>query len=64
MLPLAISRNGVPVHLSGTGRLMPDDQIFLPGTSREIDYLTMLGPSDPSQVPTGVPLPKTDEYAL
>lgn len=60
----ALSRNGVPVHLSGTGRLMPDDEIFLPGTSREIDYLTMLGPSDPSQVPTGVPLPKTDEYAM
>jgi cytochrome c biogenesis protein ResB len=50
--------------LSGTGRLMPGDQVFLPGTSREIDYVTMLGPSDPSQVPLGVPLPKTDEYAM
>jgi cytochrome c biogenesis protein len=61
---LEIRRNGVPVHLTGTGRLMPQDQIFLPGTSREIDYLTLVGPSDPSQVPVGVPLPPTDEYAM
>jgi len=59
-----LTRNGKPVSLSGTGRLMPGDQIFLPGTSREIDYVTMLGPSDPSQVPLGVPLPRTDEYAM
>ena len=59
-----LKRNGKPVHLAGTGRLMPQDQIFLPGTSREIEYMTLLGPSDPSQVPAGVPLPKTDEYAL
>lgn len=59
-----LTRNGKPVSLSGASRLMPGDQIFLPGTSREIDYVTMLGPSDPSQVPLGVPLPKTDEYAM
>lgn len=59
-----LKRNGKPVRLSGTGRLMPQDQIFLPGTSREIQYMTLLGPSDPSQAPVGVPLPKTDEYAL
>jgi cytochrome c biogenesis protein ResB len=43
---------------------MQQDGIFLPGTSRAIEYGTLLGPSDPSQVPTGLPLPKTDEYAL
>lgn len=59
-----LKRNGKPVRLAGTGRLMPQDQIFLPGTSREIEYMTLLGPSDPSQVPVGVPLPKTDEYAM
>jgi cytochrome c biogenesis protein len=59
-----IRRNGVPVQLTGTGRLMPQDIVYLPGTSREIQYMTMLGPSDPSQVPVGVPLPKTDEYAI
>lgn len=59
-----IERNGLPVHLTGTGRLMPQDQIFLPGTSREVEYMTLLGPSDPSQVPLGVALPKKDEYAL
>ena len=59
-----LRRNGKPVRLAGTGRLMPQDQIFLPGTSREIEYMTMLGPSDPSQIPVGVALPKTDEYAL
>lgn len=61
---LDLRRDGQPVRLAGTGRLMPQDQIFLPGTSREIDYMTLLGPSDPSQVPVGAPLPKTDEYAL
>jgi cytochrome c biogenesis protein len=59
-----LEKNGKPVRLAGTGRLMPQDEIFLPGTSREIQYMTLLGPSDPSQVPIGVPLPKTDEYAL
>ena len=59
-----IRRRGTPVHMAGTGRLMPQDQVFLPGTSREIQYVTMLGPSDPSQVPVGVQLPKFDEYAI
>jgi cytochrome c biogenesis protein len=59
-----LKRHGLPVRLAGTGRLMPQDQVFLPGTSREIEYMTLLGPSDPSQVPVGVPLPKTNEYAL
>jgi len=59
-----LTRDGKPVSLSGAARLMPGDRVFLPGTSREIDYVTMLGPSDPSQVPLGVPLPKTDEYAM
>lgn len=59
-----IRRNGAPVQLAGTGRLMPQDIVYLPGTSREIQYMTMLGPSDPSQAPVGVRLPKTDEYAL
>ena len=61
---MALRRQGRPVRLAGAGRLMPQDQIFLPGTSREIEYMTMLGPSDPSQVPLGVPLPKADTYAL
>ena len=61
---IALTRNGKPISLSGTGRLMPNDEVFLPDTSREIQYVTMLGPSDPSQVPLGVPLPKTDEYAM
>ena len=61
---IALRRNGQPVNLSGTGRLMPQDEIFLPGTSREIEYMTMLGPSDPSQAPVGIALPKVDEYAL
>ena len=59
-----LKRNGRTVRLAGTGRLMPQDEIFLPGTSREIEYVTLLGPSDPSQVPVGVKLPKTDEYAM
>lgn len=59
-----IRHDGRSVSLAGSGRLMPDDQIFLPGTSREVQYLTMLGPSDPSQTPIGVPLPTKDEYAL
>jgi len=62
---LAIARHGRPVQLPGVdGRLMPQDGVFLPGTSRAIEYGTMLGPSDPSQAPQGVPLPKHDEYAL
>lgn len=61
---IALTRDGKPISLSGTGRLMPGDEVFLPGTSREIQYVTMLGPSDPSQVPVGVPLPKVDEYAM
>lgn len=61
---VGLTRDGKQVSLSGTGRLMPGDEVFLPGTSREIQYVTMLGPSDPSQVPVGVPLPKADEYAL
>lgn len=61
---IVLMKNGRAVSLSGTGRLMPGDEVFLPGTSREIQYMTMLGPSDPSQVPVGVALPKTDEYAM
>jgi len=59
-----LTRNGKSIGLSGAGRLMPGDRVFLPGTSREIDYVTLLGPSDPSQVPLGVPLQKVDEYAM
>ena len=62
---LKVMRHGRPVALADTdGRLMPQDAVFLPGTSRAIEYGTMLGPSDPAQVPLGVPLPKTNEYAL
>ena len=46
------------------GRLGPQDVILLPGTSRAVEYGTMLGPSDPSQAPLGVPLPRVDTYAL
>jgi len=62
---LQVQRNGRSVALPGAdGRLMPQDAVFLPGTSRAIEYGTMLGPSDPSQAPMGVPLPKIDTYAL
>jgi len=62
---LQVERNGKRLQLSGTdGRLMPQDAVFLPGTSRAIEYGTMLGPSDPSQVPSGVSVPNTDTYAL
>ena len=60
-----VTRNGKVVALGGAGRrLNPQDALFLPGTSRAIEYGTLLGPTDPSQTPAGVPLPKQDEYAL
>jgi cytochrome c biogenesis protein len=60
-----IRRNGRPVDLPNVdGRLGPQDVILLPGTSRAVEYGTMLGPSDPSQAPMGVPLPRVDTYAL
>ena len=60
-----IRRHGVVEALPNiAGRLAPQDVVYLPGTSRAIEYGTMLGPSDPSQVPIGVPLPRTDTYAL
>jgi len=62
---LQVTRAGKPVKLAGTdGRLAPQDAIFLPGTSRVIEYGTLLGPSDPSQTPPGVALPARDEYAI
>ena len=61
---LQILRRGKPIALQGAGRLGPQDVVYLPGTSRVIEYGTMLGPSDPSQAPIGVPLPKVDTYAL
>lgn len=62
---LFITRNGKPVGLEGTnGHLSPQDAIFLPGTSRAIEYGTLLGPTDPSQTPPGVALPMHDEYAI
>jgi cytochrome c biogenesis protein len=62
---LQVLRHGQLVALANTnGRLGPQDVVLLPGTSRVIEYGTMLGPSDPSQAPMGVPLPKTDTYAL
>jgi len=62
---LLVTRNGKVVGLGGAGgRLNPQDALFLPGTSRAIEYGTLLGPTDPSQTPAGVPLPKQDEYAL
>jgi cytochrome c biogenesis protein len=62
---LQVTRDGKIVHLEGTdGRLNPQDAIFLPGTSRVIEYGTLLGPTDPSQTPPGVALPAHDEYAL
>jgi cytochrome c biogenesis protein len=60
-----IRRHGTPVKLPNVdGRLGPQDVVYLPGTSRAIEYGTMLGPSDPSQAPMGVALPSTDTYAL
>ena len=62
---LQVTRYGKLMHLPGTdGRLNPQDAIFLPGTSRAIEYGTLLGPTDPSQTPPGVALPTHDEYAL
>ncbi|HEV2037596.1 MAG TPA: cytochrome c biogenesis protein ResB [Candidatus Eremiobacteraceae bacterium] len=62
---LRVTRNGRSVQLPGAqGRLNPQDAIFLPGTSRAIEYGTLLGPTDPSQTPPGVALPRHDEYAL
>ncbi|HME80726.1 MAG TPA: cytochrome c biogenesis protein ResB [Candidatus Eremiobacteraceae bacterium] len=62
---LQILRQGKPLALEGIdGRLGPQDVVYLPGTSRVIEYGTMLGPSDPSQAPMGVPLPRVDTYAL
>ncbi|HXM18408.1 MAG TPA: cytochrome c biogenesis protein ResB [Candidatus Tumulicola sp.] len=62
---LQITRDGKPIDSpAAQGRLMPQDAILLPGTSRAIEYGTMLGPSDPSQSPMGVPLPIRDTYAL
>lgn len=62
---LRITRNGKEVALQGEGaRLNPQDALFLPGTSRAIEYGTLLGPTDPSQTPPGVALPRQDEYAL
>ncbi len=62
---LQVSKGGKVLALPGTeGRLQPQDAIFLPGTSRAIEYGTLLGPTDPSQTPPGVALPAHDEYAL
>jgi cytochrome c biogenesis protein len=62
---LQVLRYGTPVALPNiSGRLSPGDVVLLPATSRAIEYGTMLGPSDPSQAPMGVTLPKTDTYAL
>jgi cytochrome c biogenesis protein len=62
---LQVKRDGKVLPLEGTdGRLSPQDAIFLPGTSRVIEYGTLLGPTDPSQTPPGVALPKADEYAI
>jgi len=62
---LAVTRGGKDLALPGTdGKLQPQDAIFLPGTSRAIEYGTLLGPTDPSQTPPGVPMPSRDEYAI
>lgn len=62
---LRVTQNGHPVSLqTPSERLGPQDAIFLPGTSRAIEYGTLLGPTDPSQTPPGVALPPHDEYAL
>ena len=59
-----ITRGGKPIAVDGAQRLMPQDEVLFPGTSRGIQYMTMAGPSDPSQLPPGVPLPKADEYVF
>jgi len=62
---LQVTQRGKVLALPGTeGRLQPQDAIFLPGTSRVIEYGTLLGPTDPSQTPAGVALPASDEYAI
>ena len=62
---LEIRRHGEVLSLPNVaGRLSPQDVVYLPGTSRAIEYGTMLGPSDPSQAPLGVRLPRTNTYAL
>jgi cytochrome c biogenesis protein len=61
---LDITRGGKPVAVDGAQRLMPQDEVLFPGTSRGLQYMTMAGPSDPSQLPAGVPLPKIDEYVF
>jgi cytochrome c biogenesis protein len=62
---LKIARGGKTVTLQGAAdHLSPQDAVFLPGTSRAIEYGTLLGPTDPSQTPPGVALPARDEYAL
>jgi len=61
---LAVTRNGKPVEVDGSQRLMPQDEVLFPGTSRGVQFMTMAGPSDPSQLPPGVRLPKTDEYVF
>ena len=61
---LAVTHGGKPVDVDGAQRLMPQDEVLFPGTSRGVQYMTMAGPSDPSQVPAGVPLPKVDEYVF
>ena len=62
---LQVSRAGKVLALPGTeGHLQPQDAIFLPGTSRAVEYGTLLGPTDPSQTPPGVALPARDQYAL
>ena len=61
---LGVTRRGKPIAVDGAQRLMPQDELLFPGTSRGIQYMTMAGPSDPSQLPPGVPLPKADEYVF
>lgn len=62
---LEVLKDGRPLPLPGTdGRLAAQDALFLPGTSRVVQYGALLGPSDPSQTPPGVDLPAHDEYAL
>ena len=61
---LAVTRDGRPIAIDGTQRLMPQDEILFPGTSRGIQYMTMAGPSDPSTLPAGIPLPAHDEYVF
>jgi cytochrome c biogenesis protein ResB len=62
---LRVTRHGKPVALQTPSRLLgPQDAVFLPGTSRAIEYGALLGPSDPSQTPPGIALPAHDEYAL